>query len=88
MAITAAHGSAQPTFIIVMSLLLFLSLVTVSLRLYCRLVRVHKVGIDDILIVVALAMTIALAVMNGFHVAQGTGYVRRPLSYPVEIDHQ
>ncbi|KAL2863122.1 uncharacterized protein BJX67DRAFT_267381 [Aspergillus lucknowensis] len=71
--ITTGNGSLQPMFLIVMSILLFLSLVTVSLRLYCRLFRVHKVGIDDYLIVAALAVTIGMGVMNGFHVAMGTG---------------
>ncbi|KAL2786163.1 hypothetical protein BJX66DRAFT_328761 [Aspergillus keveii] len=71
--ITASNGSLQPMFLIVMSLLLFLSAVTVSLRLYCRLFRVHKVGLDDYLIVAALAVTIGMGVMNGFHIAMGTG---------------
>ncbi|KAL3439783.1 hypothetical protein BJX65DRAFT_317459 [Aspergillus insuetus] len=70
--ITASNGSLQPMFS-VMSLLLFLSAVTVSLRLYCRLFRVHKVGLDDYLIVAALAVTIGMGVMNGFHIAMGTG---------------
>ncbi|KAL3470890.1 hypothetical protein BJX99DRAFT_238582 [Aspergillus californicus] len=71
--ISASNGSLQPMFLIVMSLLLFLSVVTVSLRLYCRVFRVHKTGTDDYLIVVALAVTIGMGVMNGFHVAVGTG---------------
>jgi hypothetical protein len=77
--ITASNGSLQPMFLIVMSLLLFLSAVTVSLRLYCRLFRVHKVGLDDYLIVAALAVTIGMGVMNGFHIAMGTGCVCFPL---------
>ncbi|OJJ08950.1 hypothetical protein ASPVEDRAFT_35069 [Aspergillus versicolor CBS 583.65] len=71
--ITASNGSQQPMFLIVMSLLVFLSVVTVSLRLYCRIFRVHKVGADDYLIVAAVAVTIGMTVMNGLHVAQGTG---------------
>ncbi|KAJ0415562.1 hypothetical protein BJY00DRAFT_317734 [Aspergillus carlsbadensis] len=71
--ITANNGSLQPMFLIVMSLLLFLSTVTVSLRLYCRIFRVHKIGIDDHLIVAALAVTLGMGVMNGFHIAMGTG---------------
>ncbi|KAL2840820.1 hypothetical protein BJX68DRAFT_271432 [Aspergillus pseudodeflectus] len=60
-------------FLRVVGLLLFLSAATVSLRLYCRLFRVHKVGLDDYLIVAALAVTIGMGVMNGFHIAVGTG---------------
>ncbi|KAL2836199.1 hypothetical protein BJY01DRAFT_258755 [Aspergillus pseudoustus] len=71
--ITASNGSLQPMFLIIMSLLLFLSSVTVSLRLYCRLFRVHKVGLDDYLIVAALAVTIGMGIMNGFHIAMGSG---------------
>ncbi|KAL4868952.1 hypothetical protein BDV12DRAFT_208847 [Aspergillus spectabilis] len=71
--ISAEHGSLQPMFLIVMSLLLFLSVVTVGLRLYCRIFRVHKVGLDDYLIVAAMAVTIGMGVMNGFHIAIGTG---------------
>lgn len=71
--ITASNGSQQPMFLIVMSLLVFLSVVIVSLRLYCRIFRVHKIGADDYLIMAAVAVTIGMTVMNGFHVAQGTG---------------
>ena len=73
--ISADNGSLQPMFLIVMSLLLFLSVVIVSLRLYCRVFRVHKTGIDDILIVAAMVVTIGMSIMNGFHIAIGTGYV-------------
>ncbi|KAL4955483.1 hypothetical protein BDW69DRAFT_204479 [Aspergillus filifer] len=71
--ISADHGSLQPMFLIVMSLLLFLSVVIVSLRLYCRVFRVHKTGVDDILIVAAMGVTIGMSIMNGFHIAIGTG---------------
>ncbi|KAL4801764.1 hypothetical protein BDV18DRAFT_148162 [Aspergillus unguis] len=71
--ISASHGSLQPMFLIVMSLLLFLSVVTVSLRLYCRVFRIHKIGTDDYLIVAATCVTIGMGIMNGFHVAIGTG---------------
>ncbi|KAL4877905.1 hypothetical protein BJY04DRAFT_230323 [Aspergillus karnatakaensis] len=71
--ISTENGSLQPMFLIVMSLLLFLSVVTVSLRLYCRIFRVHKVGADDYLIVAAMVVTIGMGVMNGFHIAIGTG---------------
>jgi hypothetical protein len=76
--ISASHGSLQPMFLIIMSILLFLSVVTVSLRLFCRVFRVHKTGIDDYLIVAATAVTIGMGIMNGFHVAIGTGYVALP----------
>ncbi|KAL4937701.1 hypothetical protein BDV06DRAFT_226709 [Aspergillus oleicola] len=71
--ISASHGSLQPMFLIVMSLLLFLSVITVSLRLYCRVFRVHKLGTDDYLIVAATGVTIGMSIMNGFHIAIGTG---------------
>jgi divalent metal cation (Fe/Co/Zn/Cd) transporter len=56
-------------FLRVVSLLLFLSAAPVSLRLHCRLFRVHKVGLDDYLIVAALAVIIGMGVMNRFHIA-------------------
>ncbi|KAI9374214.1 hypothetical protein BJX61DRAFT_551718 [Aspergillus egyptiacus] len=71
--ISTSNGSLQPMFLIVMSLLLFLSVLTVSLRLYCRVFRVHKIGVDDYLIVAAMAVTVGMGVMNGFHIAMGTG---------------
>ncbi|KAL4738093.1 hypothetical protein BDV11DRAFT_143208 [Aspergillus similis] len=71
--ISASHGSLQPMFLIIMSILLFLSVITVTLRLFCRVFRVHKTGIDDYLIVAATAVTIGMGIMNGFHVAIGTG---------------
>ncbi|KAL4781727.1 hypothetical protein BJX76DRAFT_369588 [Aspergillus varians] len=71
--ISASNGSLQPIFLIVMSPLVFISVVTVSLRLYFRIFRVHKVGIDDYLIVAAMGVTIGMSIMNGFHIAIGTG---------------
>lgn len=71
--LSAEHGSLQPMFLIVMSLLLLLSVVTVSLRLYCRVFRIHKIGTDDYLIVAATGVAIGMGIMNGFHVAIGTG---------------
>lgn len=71
--ISADNGSLQPTFLAVMGALLFLSTMSVVMRLYCRLFIVHKHGLDDYLIVAALAITILMGIMNGFHVGQGTG---------------
>lgn len=71
--ISASNGSLQPAFLAVMVLLLLLSTLSVLLRVYCRAFLIHKVGPDDYLIVAGLAITIAMGVMNGFHVSMGTG---------------
>ncbi|CAI7638620.1 unnamed protein product [Penicillium bialowiezense] len=71
--ISASNGSLQPAFLTIMILLLLLSCISVVLRVYCRAFLVHKVGLDDYLIVVGLAITIGMGVMNGFHVSMGTG---------------
>lgn len=83
--IAASNGSRQPMFLAVMGLLLLLSCVSVGLRIYCRVFRVRKLGIDDSLIVAALMVTIVLGVMNGFHVSYGTGYVNLLLLHDVLI---
>lgn len=73
--ITAANGSLQPAFLAIMIVLLSLSCTSVILRLYCRIALVHKVGPDEYFIVTALFVTIAMSVMNGFHISFGTGLV-------------
>ncbi|KAL4904223.1 hypothetical protein BDW74DRAFT_168622 [Aspergillus multicolor] len=80
--ISASHGLLQPMFLILMSILLFLSVVIVSLRVFCRVFRVHKTGIDDYLIVAATAVTVGMGIMNGFHVAVGTGQHWQYLDLP------
>lgn len=42
-------------------------------RLFCRIHYVRCVGVDDYSIAAALCVTIALAVMNIFHIRYGTG---------------
>ncbi|KAF9889994.1 hypothetical protein FE257_006674 [Aspergillus nanangensis] len=71
--IAASNGSRQPMFLAVMGLLLLLSCISVCLRLYCRVFRVHKLGNDDFLIVAALAVAIGMGIMNGVHISYGTG---------------
>ncbi|RPA83998.1 hypothetical protein BJ508DRAFT_317650 [Ascobolus immersus RN42] len=53
--------------------LLPIAIIFVALRLYCRGKVLGRIGSDDWLMVVALACTIALAIMNCFHVKHGTG---------------
>lgn len=45
-----------------------------SHRLYCRIARIHHVGLDDYFMVVALIVAIGMGVQNEFHVNWGTGY--------------
>lgn len=71
--ISAENGSLQPTFLAVMAVLLFLSTMSVAMRLYCRLFLVHQHGLDDYLILAGLFVTIAMGIMNGFHISLGTG---------------
>lgn len=71
--ISASDGSLQPVFLAVMTFLLLLSTTSVLLRLYCRIFLVHKVGLDDYLILSGLIVTIGMGVMNGFHISLGTG---------------
>lgn len=44
--------------------------------MYCRLVLVHNIGLDDHFMMAALLIAIGMGVMNCFHIAMGTGYVR------------
>ncbi|KAG4425145.1 hypothetical protein IFR04_001712 [Cadophora malorum] len=71
--ITTDNGSRQITFLVVMSVFLFISYVTVALRLYCRHFYLKIVGVDDWIMLGALCATTGLAIMNGFHVSLGTG---------------
>ncbi|GAB7365939.1 hypothetical protein MBLNU230_g7267t1 [Neophaeotheca triangularis] len=71
--ITWDHGSRQPLFLIVLGVFLFISLTTVSTRLYCRIHYVRSMGIDDWLMVSAMVVTTGLAIQNIFHVSYGTG---------------
>jgi hypothetical protein len=80
--ITAANGSLQPAFLAVMIVLLSSSCISVILRLYCRIALVHKVGPDDYFIVTGLFVTIAMGVMNGFHISFGTGLVLLSSLFP------
>ncbi|KAJ6004286.1 hypothetical protein N7499_000355 [Penicillium canescens] len=80
--ITADNGSLQPAFLAIMIVLLLLSCTSVILRLYCRIALVHKVGPDDHFIVTGLFVTIAMGVMNGFHISFGTGRHMADLDIP------
>ncbi|KAM0717774.1 hypothetical protein Q7P37_006106 [Cladosporium fusiforme] len=71
--ITTENGSRQPMFIIVEAALLATSLSMCIHRLYCRIVLVKSVGLDDYLITAALSVAIALGIMNGYQVSYGTG---------------
>jgi hypothetical protein len=42
-------------------------------RIYCRFYYLRNVGLDDYIMVGALASVTGMAIMNGFHVALGTG---------------
>jgi hypothetical protein len=53
--------------------LLPIAFIFVALRLYCRGTVLGRIGLDDWLMVFAMACTIALAIMNCFHVKHGTG---------------
>ena len=71
--ITSDNGSRQPMMLITTGVLLFFSLIAVSLRLYCRAILVRCVGLDDYFMLVALVVAIGLGIMNGFQVSYGTG---------------
>lgn len=47
----------------------------VALRFYCRGVLVKNIGKDDWFMMVALLITVSMAIMNIFHIKHGTGYV-------------
>ncbi|KAB8211094.1 hypothetical protein BDV34DRAFT_209261 [Aspergillus parasiticus] len=72
---SASNGSLQPVFLAVMIFLLLLSTTSVALRLYRRIFifLVHKVGLDDYIILSGLVVTIGMEVMNAFYVSFGTG---------------
>ncbi|KAH8429315.1 uncharacterized protein LDX57_006982 [Aspergillus melleus] len=67
------NGSRQPVFLIVTGVLLLLSCISVALRWYCRAFHVLKLGADDHLIALALAVTVAMGIMSVFNVSFGTG---------------
>ncbi|KAE9969132.1 hypothetical protein EG328_007054 [Venturia inaequalis] len=71
--ITTDNGSLQVLFLINTGSLLSLSTIIVLSRLHCRFSYLQNVGLDDYLTIAALAIAIALGVMNGFHVSLGTG---------------
>ncbi|KAE8318329.1 hypothetical protein BDV41DRAFT_591041 [Aspergillus transmontanensis] len=72
---SASNGSLQPVFLAVMIFLLLLSTTIVALRLYRRIFifLVHKVGLDDYIILSGFVVTIGMEVMNAFYVSFGTG---------------
>jgi len=71
--ISAKNESPQPTFLAVISVLLFLSTVSIEMRLYCPLILVHQRRLDDYLIVTGLFVTIVMGILNRFHISLGTG---------------
>ncbi|KAH7408602.1 hypothetical protein DE146DRAFT_777143 [Phaeosphaeria sp. MPI-PUGE-AT-0046c] len=75
--ITSKNGSRQPLFLIATGILLLLSTIVVSLRLYCRVSGIRHVGLDDYFTVAALVLAIAMGIQNGFLVSWGTGFTFR-----------
>ncbi|KAH7386866.1 hypothetical protein DE146DRAFT_184936 [Phaeosphaeria sp. MPI-PUGE-AT-0046c] len=71
--LSTENGSRQPMFLIITGLLLLSSTIAVGLRLYCRIFRIRNVGLDDWFMVAALFVTIAMGIMNAFHISWGTG---------------
>ncbi|CZR69539.1 uncharacterized protein PAC_19439 [Phialocephala subalpina] len=71
--ITTENGSRQVMFLVVMSIFVCASYVTVALRLYCRYFYLKTVGLDDYFMVGALVAVTGMSIMNGYHVALGTG---------------
>ncbi|KAI4656606.1 uncharacterized protein J4E78_006495 [Alternaria triticimaculans] len=67
--------------LITTGVLLFFSLIAVSLRLYCRAILVRCVGLDDYFMLVALIVAIGLGIMNGFQVSYGTGRQSKDLNF-------
>ena len=54
-------------------------------RLYCRLIFIRHVGLDDYFMLAALVVAIALGAMNGFHVSWGTGYAQLQTNLATEL---
>ncbi|KAF8847909.1 hypothetical protein BDZ45DRAFT_754399 [Acephala macrosclerotiorum] len=71
--ITTENGSRQVMFLVVMSIFVFASYVTVTFRVYCRYFYLKTVGLDDYFMVGALVAVTGMSIMNGYHVALGTG---------------
>ncbi|KAF2117014.1 hypothetical protein BDV96DRAFT_644451 [Lophiotrema nucula] len=71
--ISAGNGSRQPMFLVTTGVLLLLSTIAVTLRVWCRFIYTHHVGLDDWFMVAALVVAIGMGIMNGFHVSWGTG---------------
>ncbi|KAF1951627.1 hypothetical protein CC80DRAFT_480918 [Byssothecium circinans] len=71
--LSTENGSRQPMFLITTGVLLLLSTIAVSLRLFCRFFYINHVGLDDYFMLIALVVTIAMGIMNSFHVSWGTG---------------
>ncbi|KAF3910222.1 hypothetical protein ABW21_db0203180 [Orbilia brochopaga] len=66
-------GSRHTLFLSITFALLGLATVFVMLRLYARYFVIHRVGVDDWVILVGLLAEWGLAVMNLFQVRYGTG---------------
>ncbi|KAK6530326.1 hypothetical protein TWF694_003683 [Orbilia ellipsospora] len=68
-----AAQTRQPLFYGITFALLIVSLGFVGLRFYCRMFLIRKIGLDDWLILVGLALAWVLGILNYFHVSFGTG---------------
>lgn len=71
--ITWDGGSRQLPVLITITVLLFFSLIAISLRLYCRAILVRHVGLDDYFMLAALVVTVGLSIQSGLQISYGTG---------------
>jgi hypothetical protein len=71
--ITWDNGSRQLPVLITITVLLFFSLIAISLRLYCRAMIVRHVGLDDYFMLAALVVTVGLSIQSGLQISYGTG---------------
>ncbi|KAK7512807.1 hypothetical protein IWZ03DRAFT_384102 [Phyllosticta citriasiana] len=71
--ITAADGSRQPIFLVVLGNLFILNVIFISLRLYCRIRHIGEAGKDDYCILAAFLIAVGMNVQSVVHVTYGTG---------------
>ncbi|RYN46750.1 hypothetical protein AA0118_g12417 [Alternaria tenuissima] len=78
--ITWDGGSRQLPVLITITVLLFFSLIAISLRLYCRAILVRHVGLDDYFMLAALVVTVGLSIQSGLQISYGTGRKSKDLN--------
>ncbi|KAK7533228.1 uncharacterized protein J3D65DRAFT_75560 [Phyllosticta citribraziliensis] len=71
--ITAANGSRQPIFLVVLGNLFILNVIFIALRLYCRIRHIGEAGKDDYCILAAFIVAVGMNVQSFVHVTYGTG---------------